>query len=413
MWQSQSCILLNKMNLTNCLKFTVVIPTRNRAETLFHTLRTCISQQYVNFEIIVSDNNSVDNTKDVVDAFDDSRIRYINTQSSLGMTSNWEFALSHVTGDYVMYLGDDDGLLDDTIGRASNILTQNPYQALIWHKSNYNWPDFVRNPNELSIFLTNKIYILGVKPILYFISLGLTSYGRIPSIYSGFVSISIINKIKSKTGVFFHSVTPDIYSGLAVMSEIDKYIYSLTPLSVSGGSSKSNGQAISSNFNNKLMKLYFQEMDIPQHDKMKVIPGAITSNFLEALLQVNDKCFDGKLKIRKNKFYSTILKEISVREPAMYENAISILANLNLNNSERKQIDRQIKKNPNVYVNKVNIKRYKASELIINGNDFEIYNIYDACKFISKIITESYYGEAIKNFTFFDYLVSFFLRSRE
>ena len=97
------------MNLTNCLKFSIVIPTRNRAKTLYHTLRTCISQQYVNFEIIVSDNNNVDNTKDVVDSFDDNRIRYINTQNSIGMTSNWEFALSHVTGDYVMYLGDDDG----------------------------------------------------------------------------------------------------------------------------------------------------------------------------------------------------------------------------------------------------------------------------------------------------------------
>lgn len=398
------------MKLNNCLKFTVVIPTRNRSETLYHTLKTCVSQKYENFEIIVSDNNSVDNTKDVVNSFDDNRIRYINTQRSLGMTSNWEFALSHVTGDYVMYLGDDDGLLENTIEKASNILKKCPSQALIWQKSNYNWPDISNNPNELTIFLTNKIYTLPVKPILYLILLGLTSIGRIPSVYSGFVSVNIINMIKSKNGLFFHSVTPDIYSGLAVMSAIDKYIYSLTPFSVSGGSSKSNGQAISSKYNNKLMKLYFQEMDIPQHNKMKVIPGSITSQVLEALLQVNEKCFDKKLKIRTNKFYSTILKEISVREPDMYKNAISIFEGLSLNNSERRQINRQIKKHPNLYEKKMKNKKYIANELTINGNDFDICNIYDACKFTSKIIPNTYYNNVIKNFTFIDYLVMYFLR---
>jgi glycosyltransferase involved in cell wall biosynthesis len=400
------------MNLTNCLKFTIVIPTRNRAETLYHTLRTCVSQKYVNFEIIVSDNNSADNTKDVVDSFNDNRIRYINTQNSIGMSSNWEFALAYVTGDYVMYLGDDDGLLDNSIEHVSNILTQNSYPALIWQKSNYNWPDIVKDPNELSILLTNKIYILSVKPILHLISRGLTSFGRIPSVYSGFVSVNIINKIKSKNDNFFDSVTPDIYSGLAVMSEIDKYIYSLTPFSVSGGSNKSNGYAISSNYNNKLMKLFFEEMDVPQHDKMRVIPGTITSQVFEAILQVNDKCFDGKLKIWKKKFYSQILKEISVREPKMYANALSILNSISFTNSERRQIDFYIKKYPNSYRKKSNINKFLEGGLIINGNDFEIYNIYDACKVVSKIIPESYYGKAIKKFTFVDYLVMSFLRSK-
>ena len=184
-------------------------------------------------------------------SFNDNRIRYINTKKNLGMSSNWEFALSHISEGYVMYLGDDDGLLGGAIEQAYKILKHQPYPALIWEKVNYNWPDIQRNPNQLSLSLNSKIFILNVKPLLSLISLGLTSYGRIPSIYSGFISIKTIEQIKSRSGNFFHSVTPDIYSGLAVMSEIDKYIYSMAPFSISGGSNKSNGIAMSLNFNNK------------------------------------------------------------------------------------------------------------------------------------------------------------------
>ncbi|MGZ8158598.1 MAG: glycosyltransferase family 2 protein, partial [Methylobacter sp.] len=59
-------------------KYTVIIPTRDRAETLEATLRTCLRQTYENFEIIVSDNCSGDNTKEIVDGLHDPRIRYIN-----------------------------------------------------------------------------------------------------------------------------------------------------------------------------------------------------------------------------------------------------------------------------------------------------------------------------------------------
>lgn len=47
-------------------KYTVVIPTRNSIETLKHTLSTCLTQTYSNFEILVSDNCSDDNTEEYI-----------------------------------------------------------------------------------------------------------------------------------------------------------------------------------------------------------------------------------------------------------------------------------------------------------------------------------------------------------
>ena len=119
------------------LKLTVVIPTRERADTLFHTLRTVLEQEYENLEILVSDNASIDNTRQVVSQFSDVRLRYINTGNRIGMSENWEFALSHVTGDFVMYLGDDDGLLPNACNDIASIINNSGTRALIWNKATY------------------------------------------------------------------------------------------------------------------------------------------------------------------------------------------------------------------------------------------------------------------------------------
>ena len=67
------------MQSVQATKFSVIIPTRERSDTLQSSLKTCVGQDYDNLEIIVSDNFSTDNTREVVESFDDPRIRYINT----------------------------------------------------------------------------------------------------------------------------------------------------------------------------------------------------------------------------------------------------------------------------------------------------------------------------------------------
>jgi len=81
--------------------FTVIIPTKDRAPYLYHTLRTCAMQEYENLEIIVSDDGSTDDTRAIVDeaARKDSRIRYVTpgagggtptvNGANQGLTSGW------------------------------------------------------------------------------------------------------------------------------------------------------------------------------------------------------------------------------------------------------------------------------------------------------------------------------------
>ena len=66
-------------------RFSVIIPTRNRAETLRVTLRSCTEQDFDPFEIVVSDNDSKDDTRAVVEAAGSSHIRYVKTPRALSM----------------------------------------------------------------------------------------------------------------------------------------------------------------------------------------------------------------------------------------------------------------------------------------------------------------------------------------
>ena len=78
----------------------LIIPTRERADTLALTIATALQQKSQEFEIIISDNSSLDNTKDVVASFLDNRIRYFNTGKRVSMCDNYEFGLENARGDY-------------------------------------------------------------------------------------------------------------------------------------------------------------------------------------------------------------------------------------------------------------------------------------------------------------------------
>src|SRR5438128_8472362 len=92
-------------------RFSLVIPTRDRASTLPFTLRTCLALEFDDFEIVVADNGSSDQTREIVENAGDRRIRYFRSPEPLAMSDSWDFALSHASGEYVLLLGADDELL--------------------------------------------------------------------------------------------------------------------------------------------------------------------------------------------------------------------------------------------------------------------------------------------------------------
>jgi glycosyltransferase involved in cell wall biosynthesis len=104
------------------VKFSVLLPTRNRLEFLRHAVESVRRQDYADWELVISDNCSEDDIAGYVRTLDDPRIVYVRTNTFVPVTDNWNNALAHSTGDYVVMLGDDDALLHTHLSTTAELI---------------------------------------------------------------------------------------------------------------------------------------------------------------------------------------------------------------------------------------------------------------------------------------------------
>lgn len=252
-------------------KITVIIPTRERCDVLESSLRTVTSQNYDNLEIIVSDNCSSDDTRGVVHRANDNRIRYLNTGKRLNMSHNWEFALSHVTDGWVTFIGDDDGLMPDALNTVANIIETAGVDAIRSTCCTYHWPAVMGNEHgQLIVPMSSGTEMRNASHWLKKVMRGTAKYPQLPVIYhGGFIHISALNKIRNKTGTFFRSCTPDLYSAVAVASVVDRFLYLHAPLAVNGVSKHSTGKSsfsVKKNKDTTPLEVFYSEGNLPFHD---------------------------------------------------------------------------------------------------------------------------------------------------
>ena len=86
----------------------VIIPTYNRSWGLIRAVKGVLNQSFENFELVIVDDYSPDNTQEVVQGFDDSRIRYFRQPQNVGLAENWGTGLKLAQGEFVTFLMDDD-----------------------------------------------------------------------------------------------------------------------------------------------------------------------------------------------------------------------------------------------------------------------------------------------------------------
>jgi glycosyltransferase involved in cell wall biosynthesis len=109
-------------------KISVIIPTHNRAEFLRCAITSVLSQTLQDFEVIVVDDASVDNTQEVVRSFGDDRIRYLrhHVTTNKGAASARNTGVLHANGDYIAFLDDDDEWLPDKLKMQLDRLELSP-----------------------------------------------------------------------------------------------------------------------------------------------------------------------------------------------------------------------------------------------------------------------------------------------
>lgn len=114
------------------MKFSVLLPTRNRLEYLRLAIETVCRQDYQDWEIIVSDNASEQDIACYVAALREPRITYLRTKRFVSVTTNWNNALDASTGDYVVMLGDDDALMPGYFKRVLQLIESHDKPDLVY-----------------------------------------------------------------------------------------------------------------------------------------------------------------------------------------------------------------------------------------------------------------------------------------
>jgi glycosyltransferase involved in cell wall biosynthesis len=114
----------------NTPKVSVIIPTYNRAHLIGETLESVRAQTFGDYEIVVVDDGSTDDTRSVV-AKAAPRARYIY-QENTGIPEVLNVCIREARGEYIQHLGSDDLLAEDTLARSAALLDAHPEVAMVY-----------------------------------------------------------------------------------------------------------------------------------------------------------------------------------------------------------------------------------------------------------------------------------------
>ena len=229
------------------MKFTLIIPTKNRRETAIKAVQSSTMSRYDDIEIIVTDGSDNDSLGKEIKKLKDPRIKYFHHTKSLSMKNNWEFGVSKATGDYVSIIGDDDALMPDGYSFASKLIELSGTDVLHCNPANYKWPDYplINRRNFIGLKLpTTVVKEDDPRSQLKIAYEFKSNSGTGPGIYHGIISKKFLDKLKSKRGSYFIDENPDFDSGFSTLLYAESYLKTTYPIFISGHCRASNSGAM-------------------------------------------------------------------------------------------------------------------------------------------------------------------------
>ncbi|WP_025897849.1 glycosyltransferase family 2 protein [Sneathiella glossodoripedis] len=310
------------MKLDYSKKISIVIPTRNRAEFLGPCIETCTASDDQNLEIVVSDNFSSDNTKQVVETFTDPRVRYVTPGNDVSMRQNFEYALSQADGDFVIFIGDDDGVLANGLKTVRYLINKFDPDVLLWKHITYLWPHIQSEPKEglLKFRLRDfcgPMKTLDPKTVLQSFADGRTvAYREGANIYHGCIARRLIDAVSSKGGQYFQGQIPDVNTAVSNLVYAKSMLWIRNPVTIAGQGEKSNGAAMNTsaqttqsqnNIAANFKELAEADSVLPEIDlRIRSIPAYTYAN-LNLVSQIHLK---GQLKLNHERWRHIIVDDL-------------------------------------------------------------------------------------------------------
>ena len=137
----------------------IIMPSYNTGKFIKETINSVINQTYNNWELIIVDDCSTDNTDDVVKTIKDNRIKYIKNKENSGAAISRNVALREAKGRWIAFLDSDDLWKKDKLERQIKFMEKNNYY---FSYTNYVEIDENSNSNGKKITGPKKITRIGM-----------------------------------------------------------------------------------------------------------------------------------------------------------------------------------------------------------------------------------------------------------
>jgi len=113
-------------------RVSIALPVYNGAKTIGASLDSALAQTYEDFELVVVDNASTDGTVEIVEAYDDSRVRLFRNPRNLGFLPNHNRSFECSRGELIKPLHADDRLMPHCVERMVEVIDRHPEVGLVF-----------------------------------------------------------------------------------------------------------------------------------------------------------------------------------------------------------------------------------------------------------------------------------------
>lgn len=139
------------------MKISVCMATYNGEKYIKEQLDSILCQIVENDEVIISDDSSTDNTIEIINAFNDDRIKIYKNEKEKGYTRNFENALEKASGDIIFLSDQDDIWIEDKVKKMTEILEN--YDFVVSDNSIVNENLEVINKSHFEVYKTKNGFL--------------------------------------------------------------------------------------------------------------------------------------------------------------------------------------------------------------------------------------------------------------
>ncbi len=118
--------------------FSVIIPSRNRGGLLLRAVNSVLQQTFEEFEIIVIDDASNDNSKSLINGIGDERIQYYVNETNLERCVSRNIGIDKAQGRFICFLDSDDSFLPDHLQTLYDGISLNSNKEALYFTNSYN-----------------------------------------------------------------------------------------------------------------------------------------------------------------------------------------------------------------------------------------------------------------------------------